>query len=202
MQKELPLQLYLQVFHCQFHHVLWVSHNSTGNYNRFSLPIKHYISLCYILCKTVSNATYRPKYVSIKITFRSLPSVPVHKADQLLAADRGMQRCHVLSSPSLMLVFLLQIDNKRKKVEEIQAYNSSLLGNILPDHVINHFLSPDVNPLVSIVTILYASPIPIITTSLLRPLFCSTTGAVLRLPLRGWRDVRLHSRVLRILRRG
>lgn len=38
---------------------------------------------------------------------------------------------------------------RQEEVETIQEYNRILLSNLMPDHVVNHFLNPDVNALVS-----------------------------------------------------
>ena len=39
---------------------------------------------------------------------------------------------------------------QHEEVETIQEYNCILLTNLMPDHVVNHFLNPDVRALVSI----------------------------------------------------
>ena len=44
---------------------------------------------------------------------------------------------------------------RQEVVETIQEYNHILLSNLMPDHVVNHFLSLDIKALVSIVILYY-----------------------------------------------
>ena len=46
---------------------------------------------------------------------------------------------------------------RQEVVETIQEYNHILLSNLMPDHVVNHFLSLDVKALVSIVILYYVA---------------------------------------------
>ena len=44
-----------------------------------------------------------------------------------------------------MWYFSIKAERKQREVEILQLYNRSLLTNILPTHVIKHFLNPSIN---------------------------------------------------------
>lgn len=60
-----------------------------------------------------------------------------------------------LSSAATLLCqssfFFLQSMKEKADVESIQERNRVLLSNILPSHVIDHFLNPDVDPSVQLI---------------------------------------------------
>ncbi len=43
----------------------------------------------------------------------------------------------------------MQAEKKQREIEIIELYNTSLLNNLLPNHVISHFLNPDITAVVS-----------------------------------------------------
>ena len=55
---------------------------------------------------------------------------------------------YLLSCTSSPLPPVLQILNQQRKIEAVKAHNFTLLSNILPNHVVNHFLNPDIQSLV------------------------------------------------------
>ena len=84
-------------------------------------------------------------------------AIPVYQEDQLPTKDA----CNNFSTPPLSHVCIdthsptlyycfTQMTKRQEEVERIQECNCILLTNLMPDHVVNHFLNPDVKALVGI----------------------------------------------------
>ncbi len=43
----------------------------------------------------------------------------------------------------------MQAEKKQREIEIIELYNTTFLNNLLPNHVISHFLNPDITAVIS-----------------------------------------------------